>query len=182
MKFFCKIFQRNIFLFFISISISFANKDNIPKDISWIELLPEDAFDFVPESGVTDEMWNDPEFIQKVEQAGLATVPSLEGKYIRVIGFMVPLEVDYGEAETVNEFVFVPSPGMCMHVPPPPPNQLILIKLSKPEIIRMMYQPIGVIGKISINPPKEDTFGSVYLIANPTSIEDVVWDDLNLGQ
>jgi len=182
MKFFCKIFQRIIFLFFISISISFANKDNIPKDISWIELLPEDAFDFVPESGVTDEMWNDPEFIQKVEQAGLATVTSLEGKYIRVIGFMVPLEVDYGEAETVNEFVLVPSPGMCMHVPPPPPNQLILIKLSKPEIIRMMYQPIGVIGKISINPPKEDTFGSVYLIANPTSIEDVVWDDLNLGQ
>ena len=77
--------------------------------ITWTDLLPADAFDFVPESGVTDEMWSDPDFLTAVEEAGLATVTELNGVNIRLTGFMVPLDVDFGEAETVTEFVLVPS-------------------------------------------------------------------------
>ena len=43
---------------------------------------------------------------------------------------MVPLEFDYGEGLTVEEFVLVPDAGMCIHVPPPPPNQMIFVKLK----------------------------------------------------
>ena len=179
------IFQilRNIILvLFLNMSLVFSNQDNIAIEISWMDLLPENVFDFVPEGGVTDEMWDDPEFIKNLEKAGLAIVPELDGKYIRIIGFMVPLEVDYGEAETVNEFVLVPSAGMCMHVPPPPPNQLMLIKLSYPERIRSMFQPIGVNGKISISPPLEDSFDSMYIIENPDLIDDISWRELYLDK
>ena len=182
MKILYKIFRNVIVVFFMFIGITLANQDNIVAPITWTDLLPEDVFNFVPETGVTEEMWDDPEFIKKVEQAGLAIVPELEGKNIRITGFMVPLEVDFGEAETVNEFVLVPSAGMCMHVPPPPPNQLMLIKLSKPERIRNMYQPIGVNGTITIIPPLEEAFGSMYIIENPDLIDDVTWKDLNLGR
>ena len=83
------IFQilRNIILvLFLNMSLVFSNQDNIAIEISWMDLLPEDVFDFVPEGGVTDEMWDDPEFIKNLEKAGLAIVPELDGKYIRIIG------------------------------------------------------------------------------------------------
>tara|TARA_B100000686_G_scaffold138313_1_gene145745 strand:+ start:1222 stop:1752 length:531 start_codon:yes stop_codon:yes gene_type:complete len=175
-------FLRIIAVFLVLVWAVLANQDSIVAPITWTDLLPEDVFDFVPETGVTEEMWEDPEFIKKVEQAGLAIVPELEGRNIRITGFMVPLEVDFGEAETVNEFVLVPSAGMCMHVPPPPPNQLMLIKLSQPEKIRSMYQPIGVNGTITIIPPLEEAFGSMYIIENPDLIDDVTWKDLDLGR
>jgi hypothetical protein len=35
-------------------------------------------------------------------------------------GYMVPLEDNLRE---VTEFLLVPCPGACIHVPPPPPNQ-----------------------------------------------------------
>lgn len=182
MRIICKIFQRAILIFFIIVGSTIANQDSIVSPITWTDLLPKDVFDFVPETGVTEEMWEDPEFIKKVEKAGIAIVPELEGRNIRITGFMVPLEVDFGEAETVNEFVLVPSAGMCMHVPPPPPNQLMLVKLSKPERIRSMYQPIGVNGKITIIPPLDEAFGSMYIIENPDLIDDVTWKDLDLGR
>ncbi len=182
MIFFSNTVLRVFFIFVMMMGVATSNQDSISKPITWTDLLPEGVFDFVPEGGVTEELWQDPEFIRQVEQSGLVTVPQLDGKNIRITGFMVPLEVDFGEAETVNEFVLVPSAGMCMHVPPPPPNQLMLIKLSQPERIRSMYQPIGVNGIITIKPPLEDAFDSMYVIENPDLIDDVTWKDLDLGR
>lgn len=187
MKFFL-IFAVQFLLYFnFSLSTAFANEPmEVTNDIStltitWTDLLPIDAFDFIPEGGVKDEMWEDPNFLLAVEKAGLATVNELDGSSIRLTGFMVPLDVDYGEAETVSEFVLVPSAGMCMHVPPPPPNQMLLVKLKKPVKIRHMYQPIGVSGIVSIKPPAEEAFGSVYVVEGDI-IEDVTFKDLDLGR
>ena len=142
-------------------NIEITNEDMI-LPITWTDLLPADAFDFVPEGGVTDEMWSDPDFLMAVEKAGLATVKELNGINIRLTGFMVPLDVDFGEADTVTEFVLVPSAGMCMHVPPPPPNQMLMVRFDKPVRIRHMYQPIGINGIVSIDEPNDEAFGSIY--------------------
>ena len=127
MKHLFSIFFKLLILFFLYGTIVYANdsieitEQNSVLPITWTDLIPVDAFDFIPEGGVTDEMWSDQEFLLAVENAGLATVSELNGINIRLTGFMVPLDVDFGEAETVTEFVLVPSAGMCMHVPPPPP-------------------------------------------------------------
>jgi uncharacterized protein len=187
MKYAVSIFINFIVLLMLSSSILYSN-DNIEINdeiillpITWTDLLPRDAFDFVPEGGVTDEMWRDPNFLLAVEKAGFATVEGLDGSNIRLTGFMVPLDVDYGEAESVSEFVLVPSAGMCMHVPPPPPNQMLLVKLKEPVEIRHMYQPIGVTGIVTIKPPDAEAFDSVYVVQGDI-VEDVEYDDLDLGR
>ena len=102
----------------------------------------------------------------------------LVGKKIRIDGFMVPLDFDYGEALTVEEFVLVPDAGMCIHVPPPPPNQMIFIKLNKPEKVRYMYQPIAVEGILKNTPPIKNVYNSIYEMSVET-IEDIDFEDLN---
>mgnify|MGYP000132321726 CR=1 FL=1 len=58
------------------------------------------------------------------------------GQDISLPGFVVPLE--YDENQNVTEFFLVPYFGACIHTPPPPANQIVLVsphsqlKLSKP--------------------------------------------------
>ena len=52
--------------------------------------------------------------------------PELQGainRVARVPGYMVPLE---DNLEEVTEFLLVPYPGACIHVPPPPANQTVM--------------------------------------------------------
>ena len=146
--------------------------------LRWLELVPKYAYDFVPESGVTEEMWEDEIFLEKVEKAGLLINDDVVGKKIKIDGFMVPLDFDYGEALTVEEFVLVPDAGMCIHVPPPPPNQMIFVKLKKPERVRFMYQAILIEGILKKTPPIESVYNSIYEVTADT-ITDIDMEDLN---
>ena len=164
-----------LFLFFTSITISHSN-DSLR--LKWLELVPKFAYDFVPETGVTEEMWEDEAFLKKVEKAGLLINKELVGKKIKIDGFMVPLDFDYGEALTVIEFVLVPDAGMCIHVPPPPPNQMIFVKLEKPEKVRYMYQPILIEGILKNTPPIKNVYNSIYEIT-ADNIKDIEMEELN---
>lgn len=55
--------------------------------------------------------------------------PELDGVKVRIAGFLVPLETN--AQGKVSEFFLVPYQGACIHIPPPPPNQLIYIKYPK---------------------------------------------------
>ena len=157
------------------LTLASFSKDNIT--LKWVELVPKFAYSFIPEEGVSDEMWEDEDFLKKVEKAGLMINKEIIGKKIRIDGFMVPLDFDYGEALTVEEFVLVPDAGMCIHVPPPPPNQMIFIKLKKPEKVRYMYQPIAVEGILKNIPPIEEIYNSIYEMT-ADNLEDIDFEDL----
>lgn len=74
---------------------------------------------------------------------------ALNNKVITIPGFMVPLEDD---AEEVSEFLLVPFAGACIHVPPPPPNQMIYVKLPKGKTTKYPWaDPISVTGKLHIS-------------------------------
>jgi hypothetical protein len=74
---------------------------------------------------------------------------SLDKKTVAVPGFMVPLEDD---ADQVTEFLLVPFAGACIHVPPPPPNQMIYIKLKNNGKARMSFtDPILVTGQLHVS-------------------------------
>jgi uncharacterized protein len=51
------------------------------------------------------------------------------GKPIRIAGYAVTLDAN---KKQISEFLLVPYFGACIHLPPPPANQTILIKLQKP--------------------------------------------------
>ena len=161
-----------LFLFYSTFSLCEEN-----NRIKWVELVPKFAYSFIPEDGVPDEMWEDDIFLKKVEKAGLLINEKIVDKLIRIGGFMVPLDFDYGEKLTVNEFVLVPDAGMCIHVPPPPPNQMILIKLDKPERVRYMYQPILVEGIIRNTLPIKEIYNSIYEM-KAIKITDIDFEEL----
>lgn len=72
-------------------------------------------------------------------------------------GFMMPL--DY-ESKEITEFLFMPYVPSCMHVPPPPANQLILVKMKKGAKIKPSFYPLELTGKLSVdnNPDLESSY------------------------
>lgn len=73
---------------------------------------------------------------------------SLDGKEVRIPGFMVPLE---DNARRVSEFLLVPSPQACIHVPPPPPNQMVLVEMDESTNAKVEFGPIWIYGKLSLH-------------------------------
>jgi hypothetical protein len=59
---------------------------------------------------------------------------------------VVPLDF---EATNVKEFLLVPFVGACIHVPPPPPNQIVYVKAEKGLDIAGSFDPVAVTGVIS---------------------------------
>jgi len=73
----------------------------------------------------------------------------LDGKVVSIPGFMVPLEDDL---EQVTEFLLVPYAGACIHVPPPPPNQMVYVKMGTSSKIHVTFtDPIMVTGQLKIS-------------------------------
>ncbi len=75
------------------------------------------------------------------------TIKKIEGGNVRIPGFMIPLE---DNQTLVSEFLLVPSPMACVHVPPPPPNQIILVRMASGQKARMSFGPIWVQGKLRV--------------------------------
>jgi hypothetical protein len=72
---------------------------------------------------------------------------SMDNQRIRIAGFVVPLE---GESGRLREFLLVPYFGACIHVPPPPANQIIHVTSAKPiKGVRAM-DPLWVNGLLHI--------------------------------
>jgi hypothetical protein len=79
------------------------------------------------------------------------TTPDLAGfvgANVRINGFMVPFDDDI---EEVTEFLLVPEAGMCIHTPPPPPNQIILVEVASGGANRVEWdKEVSVYGQFQI--------------------------------
>lgn len=73
------------------------------------------------------------------------TLKKYDGAMVKVPGFMVPLE---DNQKKVTQFLLVPTPQACIHVPPPPPNQMLLVDMK--EGTEVAYGPIWVHGTLRI--------------------------------
>ncbi len=68
----------------------------------------------------------------------------LDGKPIRMPGYLLPLEFD---GRKVTEFLLVPYVGACIHTPPPPPNQIVHVRSKSGfETDGGLYTPVWVSG------------------------------------
>ena len=67
------------------------------------------------------------EITEKRRALGQTTNAELNGKKIRLPGYLLPLEF---EDKKVTEFLLVPWVGACIHTPPPPSNQIVHVKLT----------------------------------------------------
>jgi hypothetical protein len=74
-----------------------------------------------------------------------AVVEALDGQRVKIGGYVVPLDFD---ATKVKEFLLVPFVGACIHVPPPPPNQIVYVKSETGFDVKGSFDPVWVTGKM----------------------------------
>lgn len=75
-------------------------------------------------------------------------VDALDGKKVKLPGFVVPLEFDLND---VSEFLLVPYYGACIHVPPPPANQTVHVVLPQDKTYRGgVFDTVWVTGILRI--------------------------------
>jgi len=87
----------------------------------------------------------------------------LDGKKIRLAGFIAPLENQEGK---ITEFLLVPYFGACIHSPPPPVNQTVLVKADPESAIDSedYFAPHWIYGAIKVSAKKTALGGAGYVI------------------
>ena len=156
-----------------------SNTDNLVfETIEWPDLMPPEVLAI---------LLNPPEYIAEIEdgsaedqissqmrsavnqseedayQQALVSTDvneNLDGALIRIPGFVVPLEFD--EEQTISQFFLVPYFGACLHMPPPPPNQIILVNAPKGIQMSALYDPFWIEGQLSTNFQENDMATSAY--------------------
>lgn len=83
-----------------------------------------------------------------------------DGSSIRIPGFVVPLEFD--EQQRVTHFFLVPFFGACIHVPPPPPNQIIYAVSDEGIEQSSLYDAYWVSGQLATSLTENDMATSAY--------------------
>lgn len=139
-------------------------------EISWSDLAPPewDSVEKFKQFNFSKFKDDDPRAeaeLQKMRDAfNKAPVQEkMNGKKISIMGFLVPLDVSDGN---VKEFLLVPFFGACIHVPPPPANQLIHVLVDKPLHDIEAMAPVtvkGVINTVYIDTPMG---GAAYRMEN----------------
>lgn len=86
------------------------------------------------------------EFNRLVEANDNKLVADLDGKDVRIPGYVLPTEFS---AAKVVEFLLVPYVGACIHTPPPPANQMVHVKIDAGMEDGGLFAPVWVTGRIS---------------------------------
>ncbi len=93
-------------------------------------------------------------------------ITDILGKEIVIKGFMMPL--DFSSKE-VSEFLLMPYVPNCMHVPPPPSNNLVVVKMSEGSKMKATFYPVEVKGVLALEENIE--FESSYKLAAKSVVE-----------
>ena len=87
-------------------------------------------------------------------------VTSLNNTIVKLSGFLVTLE---GDGKSVSEFLLVPFFGACIHVPPPPSNQIVLVR-TKPFKVKQVFQTVAVTGRLRTEAVRNDLASASYVL------------------
>ncbi len=99
----------------------------------------------------------------------------LNGELVRLPGFIIPLETS---AKGVTEFMLVPYVGACIHVPPPPPNQLILATSKNPWPSDQLWDPVWAVGTMHTRLQETELALTGYALTIQ-SLELYEWEETN---
>ncbi|WP_250207311.1 DUF3299 domain-containing protein [Alteromonas oceanisediminis] len=150
-------------------------------EIEWVELMPQDDL---------EALMNMPDIISEIEDGSARdsvdsltdlaqesaaakrfkealnstrVIESFDNRRIRIPGFMVPLQAD--EQHRVTEFFIVPYFGACLHMPPPPPNQIIYGRVEQGFELDHLDLPLWFEGTLSLELNRNSTGASAYSMA-----------------
>jgi hypothetical protein len=139
-------------------------------DLDWKELLPEGErahFTAVAPAPVHD--YRGEGGPPAVQAQDFTVNKTLEGATVRLPGFIVPLDAVKNNGG-VSEFLLVPYFGSCIHVPPPPPNQIVYVHNSRRTSIESIYEAYWITGKLHLQ-TKTTRLGSTAYELSAEKIE-----------
>ena len=142
-----------------------------PRELEWEELMPED---WDPLTGLEALMGDDvqnladgsaqADRLMNAYQEAVRSAPvvgELNGENVRLPGFVVPLDF---EGTEISEFLLVPYFGACIHVPPPPSNQIVYVKTVAAYPLKELFDPVWVTGVLSTEAHLNDVGDAGYTI------------------
>ncbi len=141
-----------------------------PREITWDDLIPPGLpYSEIIGEGELDEA-NDT-WLPVYDENGIKLNEKLNGTYIKMPGFIIPLETS---AEGVTDFMLVPYVGACIHTPPPPANQLVMVNSSKPWPDDELWEPVWVTGRIRTQ-LQSTTLGQIGYSISADDLETYIW-------
>ena len=113
-----------------------------PREITWDDLIPPGVpYSEIIAEGELDEendYWR-PIFDENSTKLN----PALADAYIKMPGFIIPIDIS---GDGVTSIILVPYVGACIHVPPPPPNQLVFVTTKVPWPSERLWEAVWVTG------------------------------------
>ena len=117
---------------FASTATEITWDDLIPPGVPYSEIIAEGELD------EQNDYWQ-PIFDENATKLNTA----LNNAHIKMPGFIIPIDIS---GEGVTSFVLVPYVGACIHVPPPPPNQLVFVSTKVPWPSERLWEAVWVTG------------------------------------
>ena len=145
--------------------------DTRARELEWQDLLPEgERKDFAAGApAATHDYLSGESGLAAQQVMNFNVNTSLDGQWVKIPGFVVPLELD--DAGKVTEFFLVPYFGACIHVPPPPANQMVFVTLKQGVQLETMYAAFWITGKLNAKGKSTRIGAAAYSIA-ATQIEE----------
>ena len=138
-----------------------------PRELDWPALIPEGAPVIPPQltplhdmSQLSDALSAESAPAARQQAPEAPVVKDLDGQQIKLPGYIVPLEVS--EEGRTTEFLLVPYYGACIHVPPPPANQIVHIFSEMGVRIEDLYQPYWIEGKLQVRASRSELADAGY--------------------
>ena len=143
-----------------------------PRVLDWLELLPDEDLQALIDMPEIGHDWGEEapgDFSQSLRQRdktlpevmySTRVVPGMDGLHARLAGFPVPLESN--EHGLYTRFFLVPSGCACIHLPPPPPNQSVLVDYPAGFAITDLYQPIWIEGTLQVDQTSNELADASY--------------------
>ncbi|MGL4752406.1 MAG: DUF3299 domain-containing protein [Aeromonadaceae bacterium] len=124
------------------------------RELNWNNLLaPGERPHAQPQANTTSQ------HNQVAVQPSAAVNPALDRHAISLSGYAVPLE---GDGQTVTAFLLVPYFGACIHVPPPPTNQVVLVNVPGGVAADALWDAIKVSGRLHVESSHSDLANAGY--------------------
>jgi uncharacterized protein len=119
------------------------------RELDWKELLPEsERGRFSPLAPPPLHDARGEAGPPAVQEPDFGVNKSLDGLTVRLPGFIVPL--DPVQPEGLQEFLLVPYFGACIHVPPPPPNQIVYVHTAHRTTVDSIYDAYWITGRLHL--------------------------------
>ena len=141
-----------------------ARAEEGAEEIDWMALVPAG---WEPEAPDMSSFFHGGSGPSTGQSADAPVVDALHDRRVILEGWLVPLEME--RAERYHEFLLVPYFGACIHVPPPPANQVVHLFLEEGVSQDEVFEPQRVTGRLRVDASITEMAAAGYRMEDATA-------------